>query len=242
MSFVHSLRSCLPAVALALICSTAHAFTFDSENVFSANFREMKKSGNTAWKWDSSSKSMRISPVASGAYAHAKSAADASKPAQTTFTVSEGETLSVEIGFSAGTPRSSLGIYIIDPKNENKGYLALYNIDNTGNDDLLRFVTNAAPLTSGAGGISKAKGFSAPGLELGEKATLRFTYGIKDKKGVMTLAVSNGAGVQVHSASYRMTEVGKPLTTFEIGFRYAAQNGKGDFVINNFDASVARSK
>lgn len=242
MPFAHSLRSCLPIVALALICSTAHAFEFDSENVFPGNFRAMQKSGNTSWKWDSSVKCMKISPIASGAYVHDKSAADASKTSQTTFTVSENETLTVQIGFSAGTPRSSLGIYIIDPKNENKGYLALYNINNTGNDDLIRFVTNAAPLSSGAGGISKVENFSAPGLELGEKATLRFTYEIKNKKGSMTLAVSNGAGAQVHSASYRMTEVGKPLTTFEIGFRYAAQNGKGDFVINNFDASVAQSK
>lgn len=230
---------CCALVALAAVFAlpSLRAFDFVAADTFSKNFRQLQKTGNSAWSWDKSTRSMKISPVVSGAYLYTDNPASENAPIR--FTVSATETLTVKIPLAIGTPKSSIGIYIIDATSKNKGYLALYNLDNAGTDDAIRFVTDGMPYTSGAGSIAKAESHNAPGLGLGEPGTLVLTYALDAKnKGVMTLTMLDDKGQKVHSASHAVSDK-KPHANIAIGLRIAAQAGKGEFILKGFEAATA---
>lgn len=238
--FSISLAMVLALSAVSTSMQAAEGIVFDSAKTFAANFRTSLKTGEKKWRWNESEKSIKIAPVASGVYIYDRTPSDSSEETHTTFSVSAANKFTVRIPFSMGTAKSSLGIYIIDPEYENRGYLALYNINNSGADDLIRFVTNAMPATGGAGGMEKAENFYSPGIDINERGTLVFTYSIAEKgMGTMTLAILNAKGEQVHFAGYEMANIRKPLKTFEVGFRFAVQNGQGDYTLYGFAPSIA---
>jgi hypothetical protein len=219
--------------------SRVAAFDFDTAKTFEENFREVHSFNNKKLSWDKFGKGMKTMPPMSATYIYDTTPADASAGTQNTFAVSQTDTLSVTVSLAMGTPKSSIGIYLIDPANERKGLLALYNVDNDGGDDVIRFVSNAIPVTGGAGGVDKAESHKSPGIASNETGTLILTYGIDERtKGVMTLKMLNSEGKEVHSVRHTVKEFRDPLTPVEVGIRVAAQNGQGVYVLKSFVAVI----
>ncbi|MDR2675300.1 MAG: hypothetical protein LBC18_10685 [Opitutaceae bacterium] len=238
-------RAALGALLLlaALAPPRMAAFDFGTAQTFGENFREAQSSNHKKLSWDKAGKSMKAPPPVSATYIYDTTPADASAATQNTFAVSQTDTLTVRVTFAAGTPRSSIGIYLIDPADERNGLLALYNVDNDGGDDVIRFVSNAMPATGGAGGVDKAEKYKSPGIAPDETGTLVLTYGIDaENKGVMTLRMLNGAGVEAHSASHTVKAFRNPLAPVAVGLRVSAQNGRGAWLLKSFEAAAGPAR
>ncbi|WP_145928655.1 hypothetical protein OH491_02260 [Termitidicoccus mucosus] len=223
--------------------SRVAAFEFDTAKTFGENFREVHSFNNKKLSWDKAGKDMKAMPPMSATYIYDTTPADAAAGTQNTFAVSQADTLTVKVSLAMGTAKSSIGIYLIDPANERKGLLALYNVDNDGGDDVIRFVSNAIPVTGGAGGVDRAENHKSPGIAPNETGTLVLTYGIDaQNKGVMTLKMLNSEGREVHSASHTVKEFRTPLSPVEVGLRVAAQNGQGVYVLKSFEAAIGPAR
>lgn len=187
--------------------------------------------------YDSDSGGLLISPA--GAYAtyiYDTTPADGTTT-QNTFTVSGENPFSFSMDFVMGKTGSSLGVYIVDPSDETKGYLALYNITSSSSNanDQLRFTWSCNPSTAAGANYSGLSGnqlSNVSGLAPGDPGTLVFTYGIgDDDKGYMKLDVyKTGDPSLVATCTYAQT-TGTPLTTFEIALRLTNGSGAGDSLL-----------
>lgn len=139
------------------------------------------------------------------------------------FTVSSTASLTVSADVSFNTGNNSFGIYIVNASNEAQGYLAIFNVNASGANDQIRFASNAAPSTSGAGTLGA--GSFANNADVGIAANSLFsnislTYGINESNNpVLTLT----AGSQTSSIS--LTSITSPFTNVEIGFRFGSSAG-----------------
>ncbi|MDR1280152.1 MAG: hypothetical protein LBK99_04955 [Opitutaceae bacterium] len=235
------LRRSLALSALALFTALPAARALDLDTTtFAANFRKSYGTAISTWSnMENGGIGASTSNAVNGGYIYDTTPGDGTKGTQSTFTITKANSLTVSISLSIPTTNSSIGIYIVDPDNENTGYLALYNVNSSGTNDLIRFSTNATPSNGGAGSLPL--GSTGSGLDLNETGTLVFTYGLNENdQGVMTLSMFNSgsATTPVHSDSFTMTGISNPLTTFEVSLRIAGQPGNGTYVLNHFSATV----
>jgi hypothetical protein len=155
------------------------------------------------------------------------------------FTVSRGESVSFSLDINVSNSGTSIGAYFVNPGDETKGSLALWNLGTGSTNDQWRFSSSVNPSTSGSANYANlATGTftgNAAGIGGGEPGTLVFTYRISDdNKGYMTIDLyTRSSGSMSLVGTSTSVAIANPLSAFEIGFRLVDGAGAGDFVVSS---------
>lgn len=196
---------------------------FETAGQYSNNFRKIAGPGNPTQTGPSDDNDyVTLTGTSNFTAVHDTSPGDSTE--RTSFTVSPGSPLTFSADLRFATNTSSFGLYIVDATNEAAGYLALLNFNQTVDNELIRFASNAVPNTGGAGTL--VAGDSGNVIAPNEFANVTFTYSI-DVNNHPVLSVTAGS----LSDSITFETIDAPLTNVELAVRVSSQ-GAG---INDFD-------
>jgi hypothetical protein len=151
------------------------------------------------------------------------------------FTVSKTVSLNVTMDLSFSTSGNSFGIYIINAANEAQGYLALFNVNNSGSNDTIRFSSAVVnPTTpSTVGSIPAGSYANNQDLGIGPTGTFSsysFSYSINaNNEAVLSMT----AGAQTSTYTIAGTSA---FTNVEVGFRLGSSSGTVG--VDNFNIST----
>lgn len=223
------MKKLLPVYAGFLLGASvaAHADTppldFETAGQFSGSFRILNANG-AALTQTSNGVASDYMQSANGSGSALVFDANGATAGISSFTVSQSASLTVSADISFTVSSNSFGIYIINAANEAEGYLAIFNVNNSGTNDQIRYANGIVnPSTSAAGTlVAGSSGFANnadTGINLGGVfGAVSLTYSINGSNApVLTLT----AGSQ--TSSY--TIAGTAFTEVEVGFRLGSSSG-----------------
>lgn len=208
----------LGAVATFATAGPANAAVIDFETTgdYANNFRQIFANNAPATQTNNGAANDFVVVNGATAVTTAYDTTAADGTVKSTFTVSQSQWLTVSADLKFGGATSSYGVYIVDAGNESKGYLALFNVDSSGTNDLIRFTSGASPNTGGAAGLNSGKSVAAVALDT--VGNVSVTYGIDaDNHPVLSLTVGGT------SDSITFTGITSPLTDVEVAVRMSPQ-------------------
>lgn len=196
---------------------------FETAGQFSGSFRILNANGATLTQ-TSNGGANDYMQSANGSGAAIVFDANGSTAGISSFTVSQAAPLTISADVSFNVSSNSFGIYIINAANETEGYLAIFNVNNSGTNDQIRYANGIVnPSTSAAGtpvvGTTGFANNADTGINLGGVfGNISLTYSINGSNApVLTMT----AGSQ--TSSY--TIAGTAFTEVEIGFRFGSGSG-----------------
>ena len=207
---------------------------FESPTAFADNFRKLSGSATPALSANGPDNDfLSINPNSTLMPAYDTTPADGTE--KNTFAVAPGAALGISADVRFATTNSSLGVYITDPADETRGYLAIFNVNapSVSGNDQIRFASNGNPATGGAGTLVAGKA-DGNALDLATWGTLNVTYSI-DANNHPVLSI----GVGAYTDSVTFTDITTPLTEVEVVLRLAAQGGTGTFDLDNVTITPA---
>lgn len=196
---------------------------FETANQFTNSFRVLNANGATLTQ-TSNGVANDYMQSANGSGSALVFDANGSTAGISSFTVSQASSLTISADVSFNVSSNSFGIYIINAANETEGYLAIFNVNNSGTNDQIRYANGVVnPSTSAAGtpvvGTSGFANNADTGINLGGVfGNISLTYSINGSNApVLTMT----AGSQ--TSSY--TIAGTAFTEVEVGFRFGSGSG-----------------
>jgi hypothetical protein len=207
---------------------------FESPTAFTDNFRKLAGTATPVMSANGADNDfLSINPATTLMPAYDTTPADGA--VKNTFAVAPGAALGVSADVRFATTNSSLGVYITDPADETKGYLAIFNVNapSVSGNDQIRFASNGNPATGGAGTLVNGKS-DGNALDLATWGTVNVTYAI-DANNHPVLSI----GVGAYTDSVTFTDISTPLTNVEVVFRLAAQAGSGTYDFDNVTITPA---
>ncbi len=224
--------------AMAAGTNAAVNLDFETEGQFSSNFRLLEDEGTTGSGAPTATQSdngiandyLRITGGSGGSrYTTVYDTTPANATVRDTFAAG----VTIELDARLSRSGQSIGIYLIDgdAAAENSAYLALFNVDQSGSNDLIRFSSNANPSSSTStntgtltGDISGNSGYNNSATDF---VHLTLTYNIDDQnRPVLDLRVGDddfGGSITFETAAF---------STVGIGFR-ASTSGQFTLDLDN---------
>lgn len=161
------------AASFSLTASAQVSLDFETAGQVSGNFRNLGPTANNTntQSANSAANDYLIHDITGSANAAAllydTTPGDTTSATQSTFSTSA--PLTVSFDFRAGNATSSVGIIFADSTNASNNVLALFNLDNTGTNDLFRFFKDGTVTTGSitAGTQSGSSTAASSGLDVG---------------------------------------------------------------------------
>ena len=225
------------AAATGLYCvvpASGAILDFETPGQYDANFREVFTGGEMGQTSNGVANDFVTKLFPSGT-ANATVAILDSTPADGTVKTTFTGGFTVTFDFRAGDASSSIGIYAVDPTNETSGFLALFNIDDSGatppGSDRIRIFSGSNPTTSAAG-TAAATFTGTAGIDAGSAFTpVTVTYSVVGTTPTMSMNVGTLFGSQTFAP-------GTAIASPEIALRvFDATSGNANSTdVDNFNA------
>lgn len=218
------------ASAGALPAQTIGSFDFSASSQLTGNFVTQQATGQ-ALAVNTTSQQLVQTGTTSGAVDWVYDTPPDATPSNASF-----QNFTVSLNFTLGNANSSIGVYFYDGGNRTNSLLALFNVNSSGSDDIIRFFSGANINGVAAGSpVGTTSTLAAGGYTTGQAYLETLTVASLGSNQVQaTLTISDPNNVLTpFSATY--TYAGITAAGGEIGFR-AALGAAGT---NSFDNVVA---
>lgn len=224
----------LPTLAVGLCWHAAPAaaavLTFETPGEYDANFREIHAGPETSQTNNGAANDFVVKTQDPSTNTATVAVFDTT-PADDVVKSQFASPVTVTFDARVANASSSVGIYIVNPANDDQGLLALFNVDDSGagGQDRIRFWTGANPDTSGAGSTVDTLSGNA-GVTAGSGAffPMSLTYSVSGSTPTMTLSAGSLSRTFTFAAD---TAIDNP----EIALRLFDTSAAGTVDVDNFD-------